>query len=106
VLFLCVWSYLYVILLINPIRNEVVLAWRMYGRQERRTKGFAGEPEGKKQHGKSRHRWENDIKMDPREVRWGAWTGLVWLRTGTSGGTSCKGNEHSNFIKCEDLLSS
>jgi hypothetical protein len=68
--------------LINPIRNEVGLAWGMYGRQERRAKGFGGELEGKKQHGKSRHRWEHDIKMDPREIGWGAWTGLVWLRTG------------------------
>jgi hypothetical protein len=30
--------------LINLIRNE---AWGMYGRQQRRTKGFGGEPEGK-----------------------------------------------------------
>jgi hypothetical protein len=44
--------------------------------------------------------------MDPREIGWGAWTGLIWLRTGTSGGILCKGNEHWNFIKCEDLLSS
>jgi hypothetical protein len=52
-------------LLIKLIRNEVGLAWRMYGRQERHTKGFDGEPEGKKQHGKSRNIWEDDIKMDP-----------------------------------------
>jgi hypothetical protein len=43
--------------------------------------------------------------MDPREIGWGAQTGLVWLRTGTSGGILCKGNEHWNSIKCEDLLS-
>ena len=78
----------------------------MYGRQERCTKGFGGEPEGKKQHGKSRHRSEDDIKMDPREIGWGTWTGLVWLRTGTNGGILCKGNKHWNFIKCEDHLSS
>jgi hypothetical protein len=39
------------------IRNEVGLEWRMYGRQERHTKGFDGEPEGKKQHRKSWNRW-------------------------------------------------
>jgi hypothetical protein len=26
------------------------------------------------------------LKMDLREVRWEAWTGSVWLRTGTGGG--------------------
>jgi hypothetical protein len=30
-----------------------------------------------------RHRWVNNIKMDPREI---GWSGLIWLRIGTSGG--------------------
>jgi hypothetical protein len=30
-------------------------------------------------------RWENNIKMDLREVGWGLWTGLIWLRIGSSG---------------------
>ena len=30
--------------------------------------------------------WEDNIKMDLREVGWGAWTGSVWLRVGTGGG--------------------
>ena len=33
-----------------------------------------------------RRRWEENIKMDPQAVGWGAWTGFIWLRTGTSGG--------------------
>jgi len=80
--------------LISPIRNQVGLAWEIYGRQERRTKGFGGEPERKKQHGKSRHRWGDVTKMGPQEVGWGAWTGLVCFRRGTSGGILHKGNEH------------
>jgi len=32
-----------------------------------------------------RHRWEDRIKMDPQEVGWGAWTGLIWLRIGIGG---------------------
>jgi hypothetical protein len=24
--------------------------------------------------------------MDPQEVGWGIWTGLIWLRIGTDGG--------------------
>jgi len=31
-------------------------------------------PEGKRSLGRCRHRWEDTIKMDLREVRWGAWT--------------------------------
>jgi hypothetical protein len=32
-------------------------------------------------------RWEDNIKMGLQEVGWGgAWTGLIWLRTGTRGG--------------------
>ena len=37
-------------------------------------------PEGKSLLGRPRHRWECNIKMDFQEVRWRAWTGLIWLR--------------------------
>jgi hypothetical protein len=43
-------------------------------------------PEGKRQLERPRRRWEDNIKMDLREVGWGAWTGLIWLRIGTGGG--------------------
>jgi hypothetical protein len=36
--------------------------------------------------GRPRRRWEDNIKMDLREVGWGAWTGSVWLRIGAGGG--------------------
>ena len=42
--------------------------------------------EGKRPLGRPRSRWEDNIKMDLQEVRWGAWTGSSWLRTGTGGG--------------------
>jgi hypothetical protein len=42
-------------------------------------------PERKKPLGRPRHRWEDNIKIDLREVRWG-WTGLIWRRIGTGGG--------------------
>jgi len=38
--------------------------------------------------GKPRNRWEDKTKMDLIEVELGgggAWTGLIWLRTGTGG---------------------
>ena len=46
---------------------------------------LVGKPEEKRPLGRPRHRWEDNIKMDRQEVGWGAWTGLMWLRTGTGG---------------------
>lgn len=31
-------------------------------------------------------RWEDNIKVDVREIGGGSWTGLIWLIIGTSGG--------------------
>jgi hypothetical protein len=45
-----------------------------------------GKPEGRRPLGRPRRRWEDNIKMDLREVGWGAWTGSIWLRIGTGGG--------------------
>jgi len=43
-------------------------------------------PEGKRPLGRSRRRCENNIKMYLQEVRWGAWTELIWFRTWTGSG--------------------
>ena len=45
-----------------------------------------GKLEGKRLLGRSRCRWEDIIKMHLQEVRWGAWTGWIWLRIGTGDG--------------------
>jgi hypothetical protein len=47
-----------------------------------------GKPEGRRPLERPRRRWEDNISMDLREVKWGegAWTGSIWLRTGTGGG--------------------
>ena len=58
----------------------------MYGGEERCTQVSVGKPEGKRPLGRTRHRWDSNIKMDLQEVGWGAWTGLIWLRIGTGGG--------------------
>jgi hypothetical protein len=39
-----------------------------------------------------RCRWVDNIKMNLGEIRWVVWTGLIWLRIGTS-------NEASGSIK-------
>jgi hypothetical protein len=45
-----------------------------------------GRPEGRRPLGKTRRRWEDNIKIGLQEVGWVAWTGLRWLRIGTGGG--------------------
>jgi hypothetical protein len=43
-------------------------------------------PDGNRPLGRSRHRWEKNIKMDLQEVGWGIRIGFIWLRIGTGGG--------------------
>jgi hypothetical protein len=43
-------------------------------------------PEGKRPLGRRRRRWEDRIKVDLQEVGWGAWTGSICFRIGTSDG--------------------
>ena len=38
--------------------------------------GFGGEPEGKRHFGIPRHRWEDTIKVDLKEV---GWRGMNWI---------------------------
>jgi hypothetical protein len=45
-------------------------------------------PDGRWPLGRPRRVWEDNIKMDLREVGWGVWTGSIWLRLGTDGGLS------------------
>jgi hypothetical protein len=44
-----------------------------------------GKPEGKRPLGTPRRRWVDNIKINFREMEWARWTGLIWLRIGTSG---------------------
>jgi hypothetical protein len=46
---------------------------------------LVGKPEGKRPLGRQRHRWEDGIKMDLREIGWGVWSGFTWLRIGIFG---------------------
>jgi hypothetical protein len=40
-------------------------------------RALVGKPEGKRQLGRPTHRWEDNIKMDLREVGWGG--GADWI---------------------------
>jgi hypothetical protein len=46
---------------------------------------WGGKPEGKRPLGRLRRRWEDNIKMDLREMGWVVLTGLIWPRIGSSG---------------------
>jgi hypothetical protein len=46
-------------------------------------RALVGKPEGRRPLERPRRRWEDNIKMDLREVEWGPWTGSIWLRIGT-----------------------
>jgi hypothetical protein len=47
---------------------------------------LVGCPERTRLLARSRHRQEDNIKIDLQEVGWGAWTGLSCLRIWTGGG--------------------
>jgi hypothetical protein len=47
---------------------------------------LVGRPEGKRPLGGPKRRWEDNIKMDLREIGIDGRTGFGWLRIGSSGG--------------------
>jgi hypothetical protein len=48
---------------------------------------LVGKPEGRRPLRRPGHRWEDNIRMDLREIGWEGkvWTGCIWLRIGISG---------------------
>jgi hypothetical protein len=47
---------------------------------------LVGKPEGRRPLRRPRRRWEDNIKMDLRDMGLGMWIGFLGLRTGTGGG--------------------
>jgi len=47
---------------------------------------LVGRPEGKRSLGRARSRWEDNVKMDLREIENDGRTGFGWFSTGSSGG--------------------
>jgi hypothetical protein len=66
-------------------------------------RALVGKPEGRRPLGRPRHRWEDNIKMDLREVGWGH--GLdQWLRIGQVASSCECGYEPWGSIKCGEFL--
>ena len=58
-----------------------------YGKRRGVYRVLEGKPEEKRPLGRSRGRWEDNIKIDLQDVGYvGVWTGLMWFRIGTGGG--------------------
>jgi hypothetical protein len=56
------------------------------GERRRVDRVLGGKPEGNRPLGRTRCKWDNNIKIDLLEVELGASTGLIWLSTVTDGG--------------------
>jgi hypothetical protein len=55
------------------------------GEERKLYKVLVGKPEGKRQLGRPRRRWQNVIRMDLGDIGLGVWIGFDWLRIGTGG---------------------
>jgi hypothetical protein len=49
----------------------------MHGRGEESIEGLVEKPEGKRPLGRPRHRWEDGIRMDHREI---GWVSVEWIQ--------------------------
>jgi len=56
------------------------------GRLARMRNILVGKPERKTPLGKPTHKWEDNSRIDLRELGWEDVTGCIWLRKGNSGG--------------------
>jgi hypothetical protein len=70
----------------NIKRNEMGVACSADGEERGVYRDLVGKPEGKRSLGRTRCRWEDNIRMDLQEVECGGWTGLGWLKIGRVGG--------------------
>jgi hypothetical protein len=52
------------------------MACSTHGREEECIQDFGGKPEGNRPLGRPRRRWEDNIKMDLREI---GWAGMDWI---------------------------
>ena len=57
-----------------------------YGGEERCIQGLVGKSEGKRPLGRSRLRWEDNIKIVLEDVGRGAWIGLICIMLWTGDG--------------------
>jgi hypothetical protein len=79
-------------------------AFSMHGAKRNTYRILVGKPEGKRPQGRPRRRWENNIRMDLRDIGWG---GMEWIDLAQDRAMegSCEhGNEPPGSIKCWEIL--
>jgi membrane-associated PAP2 superfamily phosphatase len=64
-------------------KNGMGVACNRNRRYDKRIHNLMVKPEGKRFFGRSRRRWEDNIKID-KVTNWAICNGLAWLRTWTS----------------------
>jgi hypothetical protein len=57
-----------------------------HGEKSNACRILVGNPEGKRPRGRPEGKWEDNIKIDLREMDGVVWTGFICLRIRTSGG--------------------
>jgi hypothetical protein len=67
-------------------KNEIGEACSTHGLRRDAHRVLVGNPEGKRLRERPRRRRKDNIKIIFRKYDWGAWTGLIRLRTGAGGG--------------------
>ena len=71
-------------------RNGIPMRWAGHVARMGQGRGvhrvLVGKPEGKRELGRSRSRWEGNIKMDLQKLEVVVRTGWSWHRIGTGGG--------------------
>jgi hypothetical protein len=55
------------------------------GERRKVNKVLVGKPERKEPLGRTRHGWEDEIRMDLGKIGWRVWNEFNWLRKGTGG---------------------
>jgi hypothetical protein len=61
-------------------KTEMGRTYGRYGERRGAYRALVRKPEGRRPLGRPRPKWEDNIKVNLREVGWGARTGLFWLR--------------------------
>jgi hypothetical protein len=80
------YSLLNIILMIKSRRLKWAGNMARMGERIGAYRALVGKPERRRPLGRPRHKWEDNIKMDLRQMGWGTWTGSILLRIGTGGG--------------------
>jgi len=78
--------YTRVITVIKPRRMRWAVHVERMGEMRNAYKILVGKPEGKTPLRRLRRKWEDNIRIDVRELWREVWTRFIWHKVGTSGG--------------------